>query len=244
MRRMFEIITPENVHVEYEIAGFGSRFSAFFIDFSIQNIIATCLNFVLMSMVLDGYENSYFKAIIIIVYFLLSFGYFIFFEYKTNGQTPGKKIMKLRVIKKTGETVGIKECLIRNVLRILDILIIGAFFILFTKNYNRIGDIASNTIVVKEKTQKATLDYGIESEDIAFILNEYPVDNNEYAVLKDFVDRYHNINKRKFYLEERLNKYFLKKFNIDKIKYDRPLTFFKEILKMNEQKKNVLKSIT
>ena len=114
-------------------------------------------------------------------------------------------------------------------------LIIGAFFILFTKNYNRIGDIVSNTIVVKEKTQKAALDYGIESEDVDFILNEYPVDNDEYAVLKDFVERYHSMNKRKFYLEEHLNKYFLKKFNIEKFKHDRPLTFFKEILKMNEQ---------
>lgn len=236
MRRMFEIITPENVHVEYEIAGFGSRFSAFFIDYFIQNMLATFLSIVFSSMMLfNGYITSYFQAMIIIIYFLLSFGYFVFFEYKTNGQTPGKKIMKLRVIKKTGEPVGIKECLLRNVLRILDMLIIGGFFILFTKNYTRIGDIASNTIVIKERSQKAKLINGISSEDVAFMLNEYPVDNNEYAVLKDFVKRYYHMNNHKFYLEERLNKYFLKKFNIDKFKYDRPLTFFEEILKMNEQ---------
>ena len=235
MRRTLKIITPENVHVEYEIAGFGSRFSAFFIDYLIQNTIAVSLSVVYTSyMFLEDVFSSYVQAIIIILYFLLSFGYFVFFEYKTNGQTPGKKLLKLRVIKKTGEPVGIKECLLRNIIRILDMLIIGAIFIIFTKNYSRIGDIVSNTIVIKEQKQKAFL-ISNESEEEDFIINEYPVDNNEYSVLKDFVERYNNMNNHKYHLEERLNKYFVKKFNIDKFKYDRPLTFFKEILKMNEQ---------
>ena len=85
---------------------------------------------------------------------LLSGGYFIFFELLMRGQTPGKKSMKIRVIRDDGTPVTANEVLIRNILRIVDFLpfgyALGAVVMFPNPLAKRLGDLAAGTIVVKE----------------------------------------------------------------------------------------------
>ncbi len=81
-------------------------------------------------------------------------GYFIFFELVMRGQTPGKKAMKVRVLRDDGTPVTAKEVAVRNLLRIVDFLpaayAVGTIAMFCSPLCKRLGDIAAGTIVVKE----------------------------------------------------------------------------------------------
>ncbi|MCR4435548.1 MAG: RDD family protein [Clostridiales bacterium] len=246
MRKILEIPTPENVHVDYELAGLGSRFVALIIDHLVQ---IGMLLLVLMAMLMGGVDfknageyNSVVVALGIILAFVVLSGYFIFFEMIMNGQTPGKKVMKLRVIKQNGEPVSFFDSFLRNILRIVDMLpslyLVGACFIVFTKYYKRVGDFAGNTVVVKVRKEEkpAGLDtllsktpYGGEG---AAVPNVYPVNDFEYGILKEFLARKDGLGERKPVFAYHLNRYFMWKFAMEKPAED-PYAFFEDILRMN-----------
>lgn len=230
MRRVLEILTPENVKLEYELAGLGSRFGAFVIDCAIQ-VVLTIL--VVVAVLISGMNfqdiqkiNSGIIAVGIILFFIIWFGYHIFFEMITNGQTPGKKVFKLRVIKHNGEPEGIFESIVRNLLRLADFLpsfyLAGAAFIIFNRYYKRIGDLSAGTIVVKVVKQHSLIisdfvNAGTLAQDEEMkMVNTYPVNNVEYSVLKEYLARRETLGGRKPVFEYHLNKYFMKKFGIDR----------------------------
>jgi uncharacterized RDD family membrane protein YckC len=248
MRNVRKLLTPENVYVEYELAGLGSRFAANCIDTLLQGVLIFLIG---LGTLLGGVdfenveqslrqENAAVIAIGISLLFVILFGYHIFFEMLLNGQTPGKKALKLRVLKQNGEPVGLFDSLLRNVLRIADFLpsfyLVGAMFLLFTKDYKRIGDFAANTIVVRKKTdeQPVTLDSLLQkSETLAEErVNLYPLNNFEYGVLKDFLARSETLGERKPVFTYHLNKYFMKKFHLE-TPYEDPFEFFRTIVQMN-----------
>jgi hypothetical protein len=100
-------------------------------------------------------------AILIIVVFLIFAGYFILFEWLWNGPTPGKRLMKLRVIKDSGRQITLFEALARNLLRFVDYMpglyLAGAITMLCNKKSKRLGDLAAGTLVVHEQGQMQPL---------------------------------------------------------------------------------------
>lgn len=245
MRRILEILTPENVNVEYELAGLGSRFAALLIDHLIQAalIIAAVIAMVSGGMNFNGDGGGFIAALGIIAVFIIIFGYFIFFEMITNGQTPGKKALKLRVIRYNGEPLGFLDSLLRNVLRIADFLpalnLMGAVFIIFTNEYRRIGDYAANTVVVKVRNDQAPLSVqdllklqlnGADFDEK--LVNEYPVTSIEYGILRDYLARRDGLGERKPVFEYHLSRYFMKKFGIEKPDVSSE-KFLEKILKAN-----------
>jgi uncharacterized RDD family membrane protein YckC len=87
-------------------------------------------------------------AVVVVLWIL----YFPYFESR-SGQTPGKKVMGIKVVKENGKTLSFGDALIRTVLRIIDWLpaayIVGLVVILVSKNKQRVGDMAAKTIVVR-----------------------------------------------------------------------------------------------
>jgi len=158
--------TPESIEVEFDLAGLGSRFCAMLID----SLIITLLVLGLLLLLLmtgavylplaarDGVVASrlapWMLALWVIVVALVLDGYFIFFELVMHGQTPGKRSMKVRVIRDDGTPVSFNEVLVRNLLRIVDFLpvgyAVGAIVMFCSPLSKRLGDIAAGTIVVKE----------------------------------------------------------------------------------------------
>ena len=159
------IETPERVPIEFSIASIGNRFIAVLIDHFIQVITYALVIYVgawLLSLDqssrgLDQFE-SWVIVVMIIVSSVLFSGYFIIFEWLWNGQTPGKRLMKLRVIRDDGRPVVFWESLARNILRLADALpggvvpiySVGLITIFLSKRDQRIGDLFAGTIVIRE----------------------------------------------------------------------------------------------
>ena len=157
-----EIIeTPENVELQQRLAGIGSRFIAGLLDNLI--IIAVYLLIALAMLLSGGFDlwrtitrepdfTSWTFAVLIIVVFLIHWGYFLFFELITNGQSPGKRAMRLRVVKEGGGPMGVVDLLIRNLLRVVDVLPfgygVGGMAMFASRKVQRLGDLAAGTVVI------------------------------------------------------------------------------------------------
>lgn len=162
------IRTPEHVELEYALAGLGSRFFSLAIDSIIQWGVLTTIFilFLVLSGLLtrllgynpfSGLPGMLVVALGIIFFFLVLNGYFIFFETLWSGQTPGKRAMKVRVLRDDGRPINFFEVMVRNVVRVADMLpvgyALGVLSILFSKKNKRLGDYAAGTVVIKERRQ-------------------------------------------------------------------------------------------
>jgi len=155
------IETPEHVQFSYELAGLGSRFLALVLDTLIQGagllILLGVLLFVNWTLPDLGEVAGLPITMIIVVasITLLILTYFIVFELVWNGQTPGKRIGGMRVIRAGGGSIGFAASALRNILRLVDsfpiFYLVGGMFAFFTRASQRIGDLAAGTIVVKER---------------------------------------------------------------------------------------------
>ncbi len=247
MKKVLNILTPENVYVEYELAGIGSRFAAFIVDLLIQLFVFTLTLLGLYYAGFDyagliaelGIQAALFAATMLILFHLI---YYPFFELIMKGQTPGKKLFSIRVIRQSGEPEGVFDSVLRNFLRIVYILpflyLLDAFFVILTKNYKRIGDYAANTIVVKVRkgdqliTIDDILERNLDSDDYIENINKYPVTHFEYEILKEFLARKNSIGDKRYVFAYNFNKYFSNKFNVEST-YDSPYEFFEDIIRMN-----------
>lgn len=154
------IRTPENVDLNFEVAGIGSRFLAVAVDTII--IVAVIALVVLGIALLQGFIPQplgvAYNVLIAIALFAMYFfftAYFIVFEMATGGRTPGKMLLHLRVINKGGYAVSFLNSVIRNILRIVDFLpalyLAGIVTMFISQLSCRLGDLAGGTIVVREK---------------------------------------------------------------------------------------------
>jgi uncharacterized RDD family membrane protein YckC len=171
------IETPEQVELRFPVAGIGSRFLAVFTDSIIQfvAIIVTILLAVVVGSAAlhsggalgnaltkprSDTAQKWFAAVIILFYFLRYGGYVSLFEAFWNGQTPGKRLLKIRVIKDSGRQITFFEALARNLLRVVDsqpVYLIGVITMLCNKQQKRLGDFVAGTIVVHERLDEQPL---------------------------------------------------------------------------------------
>lgn len=164
----YDLRTPEQIDLLYDLAGLGSRFMAIAIDMLIQGAVIGALAAVfgfgaaLFALNLrdlfgrnSGAVLSVGIAVAVLLIFLLTWGYFLIFELIWNGQTPGKRVVGIRVLTTRGEPVTLVHALVRNLLRPVDMLpssyMVGAICILVTRRCQRLGDIAAGTVVVRER---------------------------------------------------------------------------------------------
>src|SRR5216683_2881828 len=123
------IETPERVPLHFALASIGNRFLACAIDHAIQivTIILMIIGFTVIanySSLGDRLSNApkWVYAVLVILLFLIISGYFAFFEWLWNGQTPGKRWLRLRVIREDGRPVTFWEAAVRNLVRIFDMM--------------------------------------------------------------------------------------------------------------------------
>jgi uncharacterized RDD family membrane protein YckC len=163
MDDQFVVSTPEHVAFGYEVAGIGSRFGAALLDTTIIGVLYLLLQVLLLTTnalsdtVFSGAAtgiSGVFVLILTVLAFGVLWGYYVFFETLWNGQTPGKRVARLRVIRENGGAIGFWEALIRNLVRIIDFLPMAYGFGVVTMFANnrarRLGDYAAGTVVVRE----------------------------------------------------------------------------------------------
>jgi len=156
--KIITIITPANIEVEYKLAGVGARLAAFIIDTTLQFLsILLCGGIIwgayrFLANINAAPRAGTMLAIWMVINFVIHFGYFIVCEMVMNGQSIGKRLFGLRVIRDNGQPIEFPQALIRGIIRSsLDMLYFGLFVIMFSKKHKRVGDMAAGTIVVIEK---------------------------------------------------------------------------------------------
>ncbi|HET9532834.1 MAG TPA: RDD family protein [Blastocatellia bacterium] len=158
------IETPERVELHYILANVGNRFLAAAIDHLIQ--IAVLVVILLTALSLSSWRlfdnmGTWTAALTLLAGFAIYWGYFVLFETLWSGQTPGKRIMRLRVVREDGRPIRFFEAFVRNLLRLaLDFqpfpsYAIGVVSIIFSERSKRLGDFVAGTVVVKERATEA-----------------------------------------------------------------------------------------
>lgn len=161
------IETPERVPLHFALASIGNRFIACAIDHTIQ-IFTLIVIFTVFAIISDNADFTnrlanapkWVIALMVVLVFVLMSGYFAIFEWLWHGQTPGKRWLKLRVIREDGRPISFFEACVRNLVRDFDIMpfpfySIGLISVFSTDRDQRIGDLVAGTVVVREREAEA-----------------------------------------------------------------------------------------
>jgi len=223
------IETPERVQLEFALASIGNRFLAVTIDHLIQYLSIFLIAWFFLS--IAGYSGSdvvdapeqllteapkWVVATLIIILFLIFAGYFIAFEWLWSGQTPGKRLLRLRVIREDGRPLTLWESIARNLLRIADavpgfilpVYSVGLIAIFLNSRDQRLGDMFAGTVVIRERANEAPTFVETFSDRIAdsvFVRVQAPVsisadltklNEREIEVVESFLRRRWDLSER------------------------------------------------
>jgi len=140
--------TPEGIDVELQPAGPVARALALLVDETIAQI-GTIACAVLAATLGEAGVGA-----VLVIYFLIEWFYPVFFEVLRQGQTPGKQVMGLRVVSADATPIGWNDSLVRNLLRVVDFLpffyLAGLVSLVVTRRFQRLGDLAANSVVVHD----------------------------------------------------------------------------------------------
>ncbi len=203
-----DIQTPENVAFGYQVAGIGSRFLSALLDTLIIVVLQVVIFAVVVAVLeasnqLSGDAAAWVYALFGIVSFIFNWGYFIFFEMLWNGQSPGKRWVGLRVIRRDGTPITLSGSLVRNLARIVDFLPfaygVGLISMFLDKQSRRLGDLAANTLVVHDRApisiQSLSVRRSVNLSPRGFkqiSLDGFPLErltNDDLTLIEDFLLR-------------------------------------------------------
>lgn len=254
------IETPENIFLEYELAGLGSRFIAFWIDTLIQIILTFVLIwFLLMAAgfagMLTGSQQmgqTMQTVLMVLALFFLYQGYYIFFEVRWKGQSPGKRLMKLRVIGDKGLPVTFYQATIRNIMRIIDMLPpvffmpsygLGSLIIMISQQCKRAGDYAAGTIVIKEQRFRgfeifASIQTNPDYVNKIRIPVRKKIHGQDYYILREFFFRKNTLSpEQRRFIAAKLASYFRLKLNMGPSAENNDVRFLDDLMLMIESRK-------
>lgn len=157
-----EVETSDHVVLRYDLAGGGNRGFAAIVDFVIATLVlvGALWGFTSLAAATRGAIGPFF-GVLVLVAFAIAWSYFVLLEWLWQGQTVGKRMYGLRVIRDDGAPAGFIAVLIRNLLRIVDFLPafygLGLLMVIVTPRSQRLGDMAAGTYVVR--APRPQLDY-------------------------------------------------------------------------------------
>lgn len=210
--------TPESIELDFALAGIGSRTLAWVIDQMLIYLSLALLTlggayiyiYAIYPAVLENLPqtsdeiNQWTIALYLLLSFVLYNGYYIIFETLWQGQTPGKRVGQIRVVRDNGQPIGMKEAALRSLLQTVDfsLLFIGAFLIAFSRSEKRLGDMAAGTLVIQDeqnRRQTAPLPEQTDSasQRIAQALlqsgNLRDLTPDQYLTIRDFLQHRHEL---------------------------------------------------
>lgn len=198
--------TPESVELEFQLAGIGNRALALLIDNGIIWSVLVVVSFLgtralggldAMNIQLSASVFQWIGAIALLLGFAWVVGYFAVFETLWQGQTPGKRAVKIRVIGHDGRPIQIYQATLRAVLRPLDDwLSLGFFFILFGAEERRLGDLLASTIVIQDAVPEigsSQLPLSAQAQPIADKIQQTAdlaqLLPDDFAIIREFLQR-------------------------------------------------------
>lgn len=194
--RQVDVETPEHVAVSYELAGLGSRFAALFIDMIILQSVLLLLwvGVPLLALWLGpppGVLVAVGAAALVLLGFACVWGYFIYFEGLRDGQTPGKKRMRLRTVHDGGYPLTLRGAAVRALLHLVDMQPIGSWMVgglvmTLHPRTKRLGDLAAGSMVVRERTEAMLPEAAAAESDAA---GPPRLDDDAFHVLRRYMGR-------------------------------------------------------
>lgn len=199
-----KIITPEGVVLGLQTAAFASRTIATGVDFLIRGSVILLLSFIgfLFTYALDVGLGWIAATVSILAVFVLNIGYSVLFETFWNGRTPGKAVLGLRVVTSDGGPIQFRHAAIRGVIGIVEILAswgaIAAISIFISKKHQRLGDIAADTVVLREKSASSMpqpINFTLPPEAMGYVssLNVWGLDAQEHILIRSYLSRAHGL---------------------------------------------------
>lgn len=207
--KTIEVVTPEQVGLQFTLAGIGGRGYAMAIDVAILLGVwtaAATLYSIFAIQLLNGLSNTnitygqlpiWLGAIALLATFILFSGYFVFFEVTWQGQTPGKRAANIRVIRDDGRPIGLAQAVLRSLLLSFDGIpfFLGVIFILFEKREKRLGDIVAGTLVVQEEKPIAKANVTLSdrantlAQDLPQSANLSLLLPDDFATIREYLER-------------------------------------------------------
>ena len=194
--RQVDVETPEHVAIGYELADLGSRFAALLLDglLIVGGILGAWLSLALVARGIGGGDlfRGIGTGVVVLLSFVLVWGYFVFFEGLRDGQTPGKRRLGIRVVADGGYPVTLRAAAVRNLLRVIDIQpapswMLGGLVMMLHPQTRRLGDLAAGTLVVRDRTGARLPEEAPLSD--ASALGPPRLADDEFAALELYVDR-------------------------------------------------------
>ena len=158
-----EIVTPENIAFRYAVAGPFRRLPAYLIDLLIR-IGMSIAGYIVIRIAEKTAVWGFVGGFVLVLWFLLAFFYGGLFETYWNGQTPGKRLMQIRVVTTEGQPINGLQAVLRNILRMADMLpflVVEAQFLglyqaglltaMSNRRFQRLGDLVCGTMVIVEE---------------------------------------------------------------------------------------------
>jgi uncharacterized RDD family membrane protein YckC len=209
-KRNIIIETPEKIKFSYHIAEIGTRIAAYFIDEIIQLLI---LGFILLILIIFGISMQAFGeekltlfggAFFLIMVFLFRWFYFVLFEVIMEGQSPGKKATRIRVIRSNGDSLDLETIVLRNFIRAVDgfpiLPFVGGFVAFIDSQNRRLGDIIAGTIVVNEIQYNLVIpDFEVRfsrrpaMEVAGYVAAKQRLTENELYIIRRFLNEYYRL---------------------------------------------------
>jgi uncharacterized membrane protein SpoIIM required for sporulation/uncharacterized RDD family membrane protein YckC len=200
-----DVETPELVVLTYSLAGVGARVLAGLTDLAIcvGVLVATVIVVALLtsgSLLLSFDANaSWGVAVVILAQFTILWGYYVLFEGLMDGQTPGKRLHRLRVVRDGGYSVTFGVSAARNLVRMLDmqpgiLYLVGLGSLLFTKRGRRLGDLVAGTIVVREEVRPLAAPGRFRKDETGAAPLQTALSEDEFVLLSKFVERWSGLD--------------------------------------------------
>lgn len=201
-----EVNTTQNVSIEYETAGFLWRFVAWMLDTALISVVYILCYYFFLNRI-SNIPKDFLLYLNIIIYILLNIFYSLFIEIWTNGQSIGKKIVGIVVIKLNGNALEIYDYIIRWAYRVIDFgftfYSLGTISILMSEKNQRFGDMIANSTVVKlRQSNIVTLEDLENLPDKDDYQPKYPkvvlYSDDEMLTIKNLLTRYQQNPNQKY----------------------------------------------
>lgn len=191
--------TPERAVLSLEVAGLGGRVLAFLLDllFLFLAWVTALLAYSIAGDLLRRLQqlSAVAQGLAVAATFALGWCYDVAFETLWRGQTPGKRILGLRVVRADGAPVGPVESVIRNVARVAEVPLLyapGVLCVALTRRHQRLGDLLAGTLVVKDRAYDLSrYAPGVAAADgrWASLRGRPPLAPGDFERLSDFLRR-------------------------------------------------------